>query len=441
VNYPDAVRWLLSYADFETSGRFQDRPDVAPMLALLAELGHPHLGRRTVHVAGSKGKGSVCAMVESILREAGYWTGLYTSPHLHSYTERIRINGDPLSPEGFVRLTAALKRAVDTVQPALGERTFVTFDLLTALGFLAFREADVQVQVIEVGLGGSLDSTNVFESKDVAVITPISLEHTQVLGDTPGAIATQKAGIITPGCTVVMAPQPYAEARTVILETADRVGAPVVDVADDYTWEKLSVRGRRQEVRIATPGEPVDVRLPLLGAQQIENSATAIAAIAALQKKGAEIPGNAVTDGLASVRWPGRMEVLRETPLLIADGAHNGDSARRFREALAEYFSRDRALFIVGASADKDIDGIAEELAPIAERVLAVRTRHPRAMDPERIVAAFEGLGVRSEVFAGVGESIDHAGREGLGVICVVGSLFAAAEAREHVGVAKREIV
>jgi dihydrofolate synthase/folylpolyglutamate synthase len=327
------------------------------------------------------------------------------------------------------------------VQPSLGERAFVTFDLLTALGFLAFREADVQVQVIEVGLGGSLDSTNVFETKDIAVITPISLEHTQVLGDTPDAIAAQKAGIITPGCTVVMAPQPYAGARTVIVETAARVNAPVVDVAAEYTWEKLSVRGRHQEVRITTPEEPVNVRLPLLGAQQIENAATAIATIAALRKKGAEIPGNAVTDGLASVRWPGRMEVLRETPLLIADGAHNGDSARRFREALAEYFSCDRALFIVGASADKDIDGIAEELAPIAERVLAVRTNHPRAMEPERIVAAFEALGVPVEVFAGVGEAIDHAGREGLGVICVVGSLFAAAEAREHVGVAKREIV
>jgi dihydrofolate synthase/folylpolyglutamate synthase len=443
MNYRESVRWLLSYADFERSGRFHERPDVAPVLALLRELTDPHVGRRTVHVAGSKGKGSVCAMVESILREAGYATGLYTSPHLHSYTERVRINGDPLSPEGFVRLTAAVKRAVQAVQPALGDRAFVTFDLLTALGFLAFREADVQVQTVEVGLGGRLDSTNVFESKDVAVITPISLEHTQILGDTPEAIAAEKAAIITPGCIVVMAPQPYDGARQVIVDAAARADAQVVDVAAAYSWAKLSFQRHRQEIRVTGPDRPVTARLPLLGKQQIENAATAIACIAALEEKGAHIPEGSIADGLAAVRWPGRMEVLREEPLLIADGAHNRDSAGRLREALDEYFSCTRALFIVGASVDKDLEGIAEELAPAAAGVFAVRTNHPRATEPERIAAAFETLGVPVQVRESVGDAIDHAlaGREGSGVTCVVGSLFAAAEAREHVGLAEREIV
>ncbi len=443
MNYAEAVRWLLSFADFERSGRFQDRPDVEPMLAVLHHLGDPHLGRRTVHVAGSKGKGSIAAILESILRAAGYWTGLYTSPHLHSYTERIRINGDRISPEGFARLAAALKRGVEESAGAIGDRSLVTFDLLTALGFLSFNEADVQIQVIEVGLGGRVDSTNVFESKDVAVIAPISLEHTAILGDTIEAIAREKAAIITSGCTVVVAPQEYPEAERLIRESAERAGGSLVDVARDYRWEKRSHDFRGQEVRIEGPGEPLTCRLALLGANQIENAATAIACVPALQQKGAQIPEDAIAEGLATVRWPGRFEVLSETPLLIADGAHNRDSARRFRETLAEDFQRDHAVFVVGASEDKDIDGIAEELAPVAEHVYAVRADHPRAMDPERIGEAFRARGSETEVVDNVGSAIDAAlARTGSGgVVCVTGSLFVAAEAREHMGLARREVI
>ena len=441
MNYSEAVRYLLSFADFERSGRFLDRPDVAPMLALLHELRDPHLGRRTVHVAGSKGKGSVSAMVESILRQAGYWTGLYTSPHLHSYRERIRINGDPLTPEGFARLTTALKRGVDPVLGNLGERSLVTFDLLTALGFLAFNEADAQVQVMEVGLGGRVDSTNVFAMKDVAVITPLSLEHTQILGSTIEEIAHEKAGIITPGSMVVMAPQQHEAAERVIRDAAAAAGAEVIDVARDYRWRITRHDFKRQEVRIEHGGKPLMSRLALLGAHQVENAVTAVACVNALRERGAHIPDESVLDGLASVRWPGRGEVLTETPLVIADGAHNRGSAQRLREMLAEYFPGDRAFFIVGASADKDIEGLAEELAPMAERVFAVRTDHPRAMEPQRIAAAFAALGVPIEVRNDVGEALDTAmaSKAGRAVICATGSLFVAAEAREHLGLAERE--
>jgi dihydrofolate synthase/folylpolyglutamate synthase len=441
VNYREAVRYLLSFADFERSGRFQDRPDVSPMLLLLHELGDPHLGRRTVHVAGSKGKGSISAMVESILREAGYWTGLYTSPHLHSYRERVRINGDPLSPDGFVRLTSAVKRGVAHARPKLGKRSFVTFDLLTALGFMAFREAGVQIQVVEVGLGGRLDSTNVFEEKDLAVITPISLEHTQILGDTIEAVAREKCGIVTPGCTVIMAPQQHEDAERVMRAAAAAAAADLIDVSRDYEWRTTKHDLKRQEIRVQHEGEPVLARLPLLGANQVENAATAVACVHALRRRGAHIPEESIRDGLACVRWPGRAEVLTETPLLIVDGAHNRDSARRFRETLAEYFSAERAFFIVGASVDKDIVGLAEELAPVAQNVFAVRADHPRAMEPARIAEAFAALGVPAEVRDSVGAAIDEAmaDNSGGGVICVVGSLFVAAAAREHLGRAERE--
>ena len=443
MNYRESIQWLLSFADFERSGRFHDRPDVAPVLALLHRLGDPHLGRRTVHVAGSKGKGSVAAMVEAILREAGYATGLYTSPNLHTYRERIRINGDPITTEGFVRLTAAVKRAVGEAAGEAEGRSLVTFDLFTALGFLSFREADVQVQVIEVGLGGRVDSTNVFETKDVAVITPISLEHTDILGDTVEQIAREKAAIIRPGCTVVMAPQAYPSAAFAIQEFAQAAGAPLVDVARDYRWRTVSQELRRQHVEIQAPGGKVRARLALMGAHQVENAATAIACIEALLEHGAFVPAESVRDGLVSVRWPGRIEVLREVPLLIADGAHNRDSARRLREALRDTFSAERVTFIIGSSADKDIGGVIKELAPLAERVYAVRADHPRTMAPERIEDACRAAGVTSKVVDNIGAAIEQAlaEAESHGVICVTGSLFVAAEAREHLGLGKKERV
>ena len=441
MNYPDSVRYLLSFADFERSGRFRDRPDVAPMLALLAQLGDPHLGRRTVHIAGSKGKGSVAAMVEAILREAGYVTGLYTSPHLHSYRERVRINSEPITREGFARLATTLKREMDASTEWLDDRSLVTFDLLTALAFLSFREADAQVQVLEAGLGGRVDSTNVFETKDIACIAPISLEHTQILGDTVEQIAREKAAIITPGCTAVMAPQPYDAAARAIRQFANAAGAPLVDVARDYQVRVLSHDRRRQQVEITGPGGAIRARLALLGTHQAENAATAVACIEALRGHGAFVPDEAIPDGLVSVRWPGRLEMLRETPLVIADGAHNRDSARRLREALVGTFSAERVTFIVGAGADKDIVGLADELAPLAGRVFAVRADHPRAMAPERIAEAFEAAGAPTEVVDNVPLALERALAEAgsSGVICLTGSLFVAAEAREHLGLGKKE--
>jgi dihydrofolate synthase/folylpolyglutamate synthase len=404
------------------------------VLALLHALGDPHLDRVTVHVAGSKGKGSVSAMVDAILRAPGIQTGLFTSPHLQDYRERIRINGDLISEEEVASLVSdVLRPAVDSVQEELGERTFVTFDLLTALGFLAFRSQQLEAQVIEVGLGGRVDSTNVFDAKEVAVITPLSREHTHILGDRIEAIAREKAAIITAGCVAVMAPQAFPEAARVVRDAADAAGARLVDVAADYTWEVLGHDRRSQAVRITGPRATSEVRLSLLGAHQAENAATAIAAIDALRDR-LNISDAAVSEGLQGVSWPGRLEVLQDEPLIVADGAHNRESARRLREALRDYLSADRALFIVGASADKDIDGFAEELAPIASEVMAVTSQHPRAMDRERIAAAFTARGIEVELWTSIADAIDAAiaTTHRSGVICLAGSLFVAAEASEH---------
>ena len=442
MTYDEAIEWLLSFADFERSGRFQDRPDVAPMLALLERLGNPHLGRETVHIAGSKGKGSVAAMVESILFQYPIGVGLYTSPHLYSYCERIRLCKDPISGKRLASLVEhQLQPAVADETPVLGERRFVTFDLLTALGFLAFREDGLQVQVIEVGLGGRLDSTNVFTQKELAVITPISLEHTAILGDTIAKIAAEKAAIITPGCTVVMAPQQHSTAIEVIRGTATTASASVVGVAGEYRWKKMSHDLSGQRIRVEGPPGVVEARLPLLGTHQVENAATAVACANALRtgiSQGWYDPEPAwIAEGLASVSWPCRIEVLREDPLVIVDGAHNRDSARRLAETLVEYFACDRALFVVGCGSDKDIEGLAEELAPLAARVIAVRADHPRAMDPRQIAEMFGRLNVDAEIVENVPDAVDHAlaatSEGSLTLICVAGSLFVAAEARAHV--------
>jgi len=442
VTYDEAIEWLLSFADFERSGRFQDRPDVAPMLALLERLGNPHLGRATVHIAGSKGKGSVAAMVESILFHYPIGVGLYTSPHLYSYCERIRLCKEPISEKRFANLTEhQIQPAAADERTSLNERHFVTFDLLTALGFLAFREDGLQAQVIEVGLGGRLDSTNVFGEKDLAVVTPISLEHAAILGDTVAKIALEKAAIITPGCTVVMAPQHHGAAIDAIRASADAANATVVDVARDYHWQKGSHDLSGQQIRIDGPQGVVEARLPLLGAHQVKNAATAVACTNALRpgvsQERYEPEPTWITEGLASVRWPCRIEVLREDPLLIVDGAHNRDSARRLAETLVEYFACDRALFVIGCGSDKDIDGLAEELSRLAARVIAVRANHPRAMDPQRIAEAFGRRNVDAEIVENVPDGVERAlaatSDGALTLICVAGSLFVAAEARAHV--------
>ncbi|HUF53004.1 MAG TPA: folylpolyglutamate synthase/dihydrofolate synthase family protein [Dehalococcoidia bacterium] len=425
MSYDEAIEFLLSYADFERSGRFLDRPDLAPVLALLHALGDPHLDRLTVHVAGSKAKGSVAAMTDSILRAAGRRSGLYTSPHLHDYTERIQIDGEPIAQSAFASLTDVLREAVDSLD--LAGRSLVTFDLLTALAFLAFRDARLDAQVVEVGLGGRLDSTNVFDEVAVAVITPLSLEHTAVLGERIEEIAAEKAGIIKKGCTVVLAAQPYGTAGAVVRSKADQLKARAIDVSDAYHWNVIEHDLRGQEVRIERKNGSLDVRIPLLGAHQAENASVAVAVADVLG-----LPDHAIQSGLAEVRWPGRLEVLRESPLIIADGAHNADSARRLIEALRDYFGAEEVTFVVGSSSDKDVPAFASVLAPLATKVIAARSAHPRAMDSAEIARIFREQGVDTENVDSVAAALESAiaSAENDGVICLTGSLFVAAEGR-----------
>ena len=438
MDYSQAIEYVLSFTDWErapaqafAAANF----DLRRVQSLLARLGNPHLGRQTIHIAGSKGKGSVAAMIASILQAAGYRSGLYTSPHLHNIRERIVVDGQPIGEDEFARLTEALapQVAAENEDGRFGQLT--TFELLTALAFLYFQDRDARWQVLEVGMGGRLDATNVVDEKAVCVITPISLEHTIVLGDTVGKIAAEKAAILRPGTTVVMAPQPYPEAAAVIRARAAELGAPLLDVGETYSAQRLSWDLTGQSFRLAGPGCSWELRLPLLGAHQVENAATAVAAIDALRSGGVVVSEESIEEGLSQLSWPGRLEVLRDKPLIVVDGAHNGDSARRLRQALRDHFSFGRAILVMGVSGDKTIAAMAEELAPVTHLLIATRSQHPRAAEPEAVAAAFAARGVASETCPTVAAALDRARAlaEPDDLICVVGSLFVVAEAREQV--------
>jgi len=437
MDYSQAIEYIFGFTDWErapaqafAAANF----DLRRVHSLLARLGNPHLGRQTIHIAGSKGKGSVAAMIASILQAAGYRSGLYTSPHLHNVRERIVMHGQPIGEGEFARLTEVLapQVAAENEDGRFGQLT--TFELLTALAFRYFRDRDAQWQVLEVGMGGRLDATNVVDEKAVCVIVPISLEHTAILGDTVEKIAAEKAAILRPGTTAVMAPQPYPEAVAVVRGRAAELGAPLLDVGETYAVQRLAWDLTGQSFRLAGPGCSRELWLPLLGAHQLENAATAVAAIDALKSGGVAISEESIEQGLRRLSWPGRLEVLREKPLIVVDGAHNGHSARRLRQALRDYFSFDRAIVVMGISGDKTIGAMAEELAPLTHLLIATRSQHPRAADPQAVAAAFAAQGVASETCPTLATALDRAqalaGRDDL--ICVVGSLFVVAEAREQ---------
>ena len=439
MNYRQAIDYLSGFTDWERTPAQAFAAvnfDLRRVHSLLARMGDPHRGRRTVHIAGSKGKGSIAAMVAAVLTAADMGgVGLYTSPHLHTFCERIAVDRQPIAQRDFARLTEAMApaAAAENADGRFGQLT--TFELLTTLAFLYFRERGAAWQVLEVGMGGRLDATSVVEEKDVAVIGPISLEHTAILGDTVEEIAAEKAAIIRPACRVVLAPQPFPQAAAVIRRRAAEVGAPLVDVSESYSWERLAWDMSGQSLRLDGPRGRREVWLPLLGAHQLENAAAALAVIDVLLEGGSKVPEPAIAAGLRQVRWPGRLEVLRERPLVVADGAHNGDSARRLRQALREYFQFRRLILVSGVSQDKTVDDMARELAPLAALVVATSSRHPRAGDPALVAAAYAAAGAATETTPSVAAALERALAlaEPEDLVCVVGSLFVVAEAREHI--------
>jgi dihydrofolate synthase/folylpolyglutamate synthase len=393
---------------------------------LLDRLAWPDRSFRSIHIAGTKGKGSTAAMIESILRAAGYRTGLYTSPHLHTFRERIRISGEIISKEDFV--TAF--EAVQSYAPEVNGLTW--FEMVTAIAFQAFDQAQIDIGVIEVGLGGRFDATNVI-TPIVSVITSLSMDHMNLLGDTLEKIAFEKAGIIKPGIPIVSASQRFIAMR-VIARVAKERSARLIAVDNQVTYKVIdaSLDGQIFEFSSNDPKQPfptITASIPLLGTHQIINAATAITAVRVAREQNLSIDDEAIQRGLSQVKWPGRLEILSRDPLLIVDGAHNADSAEKLVHALRNIFGDRSWTLIIGISADKDIPKILDALLSIATRVFVTRARSARATDVETLAAQVRQRGAEPLVANDVASALELALADHNPII-VTGSLFTVADAR-----------
>jgi dihydrofolate synthase / folylpolyglutamate synthase len=431
IAYNQALDYLYSYVDYslkKSSELAKADFNLDRMRALMGLLGNPEQKFPILHVAGTKGKGSTSALMASALTAAGYRTGLYTSPHLQDYVERIQVNGQPASHAQLVDLVEQVKPHVAAV-PKL-----TTFEITTAIGLLHFAQQEVQAAVIEVGLGGRLDATNVVTPR-VAVITSLSYDHMAVLGNTLTLIAGEKAGIIKSGIPVVSSPQ-KDEALVVLERVAQERHAPLTLVGRDVIFESVghSLDGQTLKILDYRPAinHPISVilRIPLLGQHQVVNAATAYAA---LKASGLKISDQSLAMGFAAVSWPCRFEIVRREPPVILDSAHNQDSFEKLDQTLEETFPGRPVILIFGSSEDKDMAGMLNALKGRLKLVLASKAIHPRAIEPEKIVETANGLGVGAEMVVPVESALSRAlelSAESGDIVLSAGSMFITAEVK-----------
>lgn len=403
--------------------------DVKPGLErtnrLLDALGHPEARVPAIHVAGTNGKGSVVAMLASILEAAGLRTGRYTSPELVDFRDRICVNGTFIPEE-------ALAGGVALIRPVLeapGD-TPTLFEALTAIGLWHFASERVDLAAVEVGLGGRFDATNAVRPI-LTILTTVGRDHMQLLGDTIERIAWEKAGIAKSGVPF-LAGALRAEAMAVVRETCTDVGAPLLS-ADRVSLERTSFNWDGATYRVTGTGLPSRVVLPLLGAFQAENLRVVLRAVQLLRESGTALPDSAVEDGLSDVRWPGRFEVVARAPNLIVDGAHNLPAAQALAAAVEEVAPhRDRRHVVFGILADKEVDAICSALLPIFSSVTLTASNSPRALPVERLAAAVDALGIPARSAPTVAEAIRQASAplSADETLVIAGSLTVAAEAR-----------
>ncbi|MBR2320058.1 MAG: bifunctional folylpolyglutamate synthase/dihydrofolate synthase [Clostridia bacterium] len=385
--------------------------------ALCEALGNPQNDLRFVHVAGTNGKGSFCAMTASILQAAGYRTGLFTSPYIKVFNERMQVDGEMISDEELTELTAFVRPVADAMTDKPTE-----FELITAIAFLYFKRHHCDVVVLETGMGGRLDATNLIRHPLLSVITGIALDHTAFLGDTIAQIAAEKAGIIKDHCPVLWGGE-NAAAADVIAATAQVKKAP-------YHWvdrTSLRVLSADLEGTHFSYGDYDDLTLSLLGLYQPYNAATVLTAVELLKEQGLTISPDAVREGLASVYWPGRFEVLSRQPLIIFDGAHNAEGIGAAVESIRHYFADQKVYVLTGVLQDKDYHTIAHSLAQVASRAFVLTPENPRALAGDTYAALLEGLGVAAKAYGSI-ESAYAAARaaaqtDGAPLLCL-GSLY-----------------
>lgn len=405
--------------------RFGIKPGLERISALLEKLGNPQKQLKFVHVAGTNGKGTTCTLIAGALKAAGYRTGLYTSPYVLEFRERFQIDGKMIPEEELIQQVQVVSAAADEME-AKGE-TITEFEFITALALRWFAHRKCDIVVLEVGMGGRFDATNVIDVPEVAAVASISLDHTAVLGDTVGQIAFEKAGIIKPGGTVVCYPDQKPEALLVLEEAAKERGA-------NFRLAQLSMVKEQERSIYGTlllyRAEPLLV--PFVGQHQVKNAVTALTALEVLQEKGWKISLRAIQEGFAQARIPARMEILGRDPLILLDGGHNPGCAAALRDVLTQHLSGKKLVAVMGMMADKDSRTALSILAPLFSAVRTLRPENPRSLSAEELAeeAAVwcEDSQPCQEGAQALAEAEKLAGEDGAVIVC--GSFYLAAEVR-----------
>ena len=450
MNYQEALAYIYSLSDFERGGPYtRDREENLPREAwLLAHLGNPHRSYSSTLIAGTKGKGSTAAFIESVLRQAGLRTALYTQPDLHTFRERIRVNGRLISESEMAALLTEMRPVVERIQQEGKFGRFITYEVATALAFLYFSRQHVDHAVLEVGLGGRLDATNVTQPL-VSVITSISYDHMQILGNTLTEIAREKAGIIKPDGTLVTSAQaPEAllaiaaicrerHARMIRIAPAefDAARAEVEEgrlPAPGYSYRLERRTEDRQYFTIWTPQRSyTELAIPLLGRYQLENATAALAALEMLSEHDIKWDETALRAGLLAAYWSARIEVIGQHPTIVVDGAHNADSMQKLLQALSDSFTYQRLIVVLSPNRDKDLPGMTRALVG-ADTVILTRMANPRAATIEEMKAVFAehvprvNIEMAPDSRQAMELALDLADAGDL--VCATGSLYLAAE-------------
>ena len=409
MDYKEALEYINGVSWLGT------KPGLTRVTALLEKLGRPQDALKFIHIAGTNGKGSCAAMLSSVMKCCGYRTGLFTSPYLARFNERMQVNGKPIGDEALAEVVALVKPAADAMEDHPTE-----FEMMTAAAFLWFQQEKCDIVVLETGLGGRLDATNVIAAPEAAVIMNIGLDHTQILGDTVEKIAAEKAGIIKPGCDCVLYRQ-QESVMDVVRERCAALGASLrIADFDQIRSEFDSLYGQS----FAYKGELY--ALPLLGKHQLKNAATALEVVEVLRSKGWRLEQSDVEHGIYAVSWPGRFELIHDEPLFVVDGGHNPQCAGTVVDNLMNYFSGNHRVMLVGMLADKDVDGTLAILDRAADEYVCTTPESERALPAEELARKLEKYGKRITVCPAipdaVGAACDAAGDTGM--VCAVGSLY-----------------
>ncbi len=430
MNYDEALDWLFNVR------RFGPERTLVPTFHLLELMGNPQEGYGTIHVGGTNGKGSTSAMIASVLQAAGYKVGLYTSPHLEDFRERVKVNGEMISVEDVTRLLNDVQGLFNRMLEYPEPLPLRFFDIVTAVCFKYFQEQGVDYGVIEVGLGGRLDATNILDPL-VSVITNIGFEHVNILGPTLEDIAYEKGGIIKPNSVLVTAEE-RDNVFNVFKEKADAIGTNIIRVTESTSSKKKSVSSGGQVFNLITGNARYDdLIVPLFGDHQITNAATAVSTVEVLQGKGVAIAEEAVRDGLRDVYWPARLEVVGRNPLVVLDCAKDAEATEAVRKTIQSDFTYDRLVAVVSMSSDKNIEGMIENIAQVADHFII--TKHSvggRAAEPDVLIKEIKKSGTPFQVQvdgAKAFETAEYTAEEG-DMILVIGSVYLAGDARAYFG-------